>query len=400
MMLGERYSPVLSKAREVLLGNVKVFNGYRVVVPHLKAYPVPYCWDTAFHVLGLVHVDPVLAKENIESLLLLMRDDGLIPNAPLSAGNQDLRSQPPIIHFAVEYYLRRTGDRESVRRWFPRLKQYYRWWSRNGNLHGRAKRALSPFTGAREGDPEKEFKLAYWAVCSTGMDNHPTYDVAEGRTVKVGDYYFVEVLDPFLTASLAASARSMSIAAEELGLGDERRFFESEHEELSNVINELFWSSEDGFYYPLTWSLQPVRVKSVQAFTILYAGAADKGQAAKLVSHLTSEKEFWGQHGVPTAAFDDPKYMSEEPDWLYSFDPYYWSGPIWPPTTALAAIGLTNYSYRDLAISVARKWLDLMASSLNFAEYYYADGKPGITNRFNFGWTAAVTVFLGYFLAE
>lgn len=370
-----------------------------MTVPHPVAYPVPYCWDTAFHVLGLVHVDPVLAKENIEGLLSLMREDGLIPNAPLERGCQDLRSQPPIIHYAVEYYLEKTGDRISVRRWFERLKRYYNWWLKFGTAYGK-NRALSPFTGARDEDPEKPYHLAYWAVCSTGMDNHPTYDVAEGRTAKVGEYYYIEVLDPFLTGALAASAKAMSRVAESLGLGGERAFFESEHERLSAVVEELFWDGEDGFYYPRTWSGETVKVKSVQALTLMYAEAVEPSRASKLVEHLTNPREFWGEKGVPTVSFDDPKYMSEEPDWLFSLDPYYWRGPIWPPTTALVFIGLKKYGYRGLARELARKWISLVAEQGDFAEYYYADGSPGATRRLNFSWTAAVTVFLARELDE
>jgi glycogen debranching enzyme len=75
--------------------------------------------------MALCHLNPQKARKNIDALLLLQREDGLIPNAPLRTGDQDLRSQPPIILYAVKKYFELTKDLESVRRWFPKLVLYY-----------------------------------------------------------------------------------------------------------------------------------------------------------------------------------------------------------------------------------------------------------------------------------
>ena len=140
---------VVGAALRVLKKNLVNFNGYRMVVPHLVRYPVPYCWDTAFHALGLLHVDLDLARENIDGLLSLAREDGMIPNAPLEQEDQDLRSQPPAIVFAVHEYYNRTKDLSSLKRWYPVLRKYYLWWKRNGSPQEAFKGFISPFTGTR-----------------------------------------------------------------------------------------------------------------------------------------------------------------------------------------------------------------------------------------------------------
>lgn len=53
---------LIIKAKEILYENLKEFGKHRIVVPHLSGYPIPYCWDTAFHVLALSHIDPLLCS--------------------------------------------------------------------------------------------------------------------------------------------------------------------------------------------------------------------------------------------------------------------------------------------------------------------------------------------------
>lgn len=378
-------------ALRVLKKNLVNFNGYRMVVPHLVRYPVPYCWDTAFHALGLLHVDLDLARENIDGLLSLAREDGMIPNAPLEQGDQDLRSQPPVIVFAVYEYYNRTKDLSSLKRWYPVLRKYYLWWKRNGSPQEAFKGFISPFTGTR--NPQSPM-LAYWAVCSTGMDNHAVYDVTEGKVLSVQGYYYVPVLDVFLSSMIAAFSKYLSLIARELNLRDEARFFEEEYRSMKERINEYMWDDKDGFYYSLLFNGEKIRVKSVQAFTALFAEVPEKDMADRLLDYLEDEHEFNGKYGVPTISFSDEKYMSPQPEWLFSRDPYYWRGPIWAPTTYLVFRGLQNYGFIKKAEEIVYKWVSLIRDAGDFYEYYFNDGRPGETKLSSFGWTAAVTIKL------
>jgi putative isomerase len=382
---------LVEQAKRILYGNLKTFGTHRIVVPHLSTYPVPYCWDTGFHVMALAHIDAELAKENVGALLSLQRSDGMIPNAPSEVNDQDLRSQAPIVIYSVKYYLDATGDIDSVRGWYPKLKRFYEWWNNYGDPSGSIKGLVSPFSGARATNT----KLGYYATCSTGMDNHPVYDFTKGQTIARGDYYFLPVEDVFLSGVLAADAKALSEMAEKIGLNDDLRYFEREFSEKTSVINKYLWSDEEGFYYPVDWQGNRIRVKTAQAFTPLFAGIPGFSKASRLIAHLTSPKEFWGRHGIPTISFDDRKYMTCQEPWTFSSDPYYWRGPIWAPTTCLVFIGLLNLGRRDLAEELTAKWLNLIEDTKIFPEYFYENGKPeNVRNLENFGWTAAVTIFM------
>jgi glycogen debranching enzyme len=393
-------------AQEVLERNTKKFNGLEIVVPALKAYPVPYCWDTAFHVMALCHLNPQKARENVDALLLLQREDGLIPNAPLRAGDQDLRSQPPIIFYAVKKYFELTGDLESVRRWFPKLVLYYEWWSNWGDPAPSLPGLVAPFSGVRPttrllsslmrtmGVRKERFaNPAVLAICSTGMDNHPTYDFAEGRTIRIGCLHYLALEDLLLNSALVAGAEVLAELAALLNKGDLAARFQTERRRRATLVNEYMWDEEDCFYFPVQWSGVKVRVKSIQAFAPLWAGIPKRKEGSKLLGHLSSPGEFWGRYGVPTVAFDDPKHLTPQPDWMCSKDPYYWRGTIWAPTTVLTFEGLRRYQRKDLARDLALKWMELVKKA-GFAEYFYPEGRPGKANPEDFGWTAAATVYL------
>jgi len=393
----QEYIDIVKKAYGVLLKNVRVFNGYRIVVPHPVRYPVPFCWDTAFHALGLIYVDPLLARENIEGLLSHQREDGLIPNALTSDKDTDLRSQPPIIIYSAVVYAEATNDLDSLRRWYPRLKKYYLWWAVKGALGAKNPGDLgedlgalvSPFTGSR--DPSHPWR-AYWAACSSGMDNHPVYDYSEGRVIEHRGNYYLPIKDLMLSSSLAAGAGYMMKAARMLGMPQEETFFRREHERLKRLINEYMWDDSSSFYYPITLEGDKIKVKTIQAFIPLYAEVASRGDAEELINHLVSKDEFWGTYGVPSIAFNDKKFMTPQPSCMHARDPYYWRGPIWAPTTYLVFRGLLNYGKKDLAKELVDKWISLLARVGDFVEYYYPTGEPGATNLSGFSWTAAVTI--------
>lgn len=400
---------LVAKAREILEKNTVRFGAHEVVVPSRKSYPVPYAWDTAFHVLGLLYVSPEKAKSNLEAILSVQQQDGRIPNAPLRAGDQDLRSQPPVLLYAFRRYVESTGDKESARKWISRFTLFYRWWSERGSPLGE-RGLVSPFTGMRFGTRflhlfgrllrrESLGSPIFFALCSTGMDNHPTGDFTN-RAVKIGNLYYLPVADILLNSSLVSGAESLARVAGMLGLREEEEKLEEEAKQRSRLMNELMWSEEDGFYYPVTWKGERVRVKSATAFTTLWAGVPDSRRARKLLSHLFSPKEFWGEYGVPTVAFNDEKFMSIQPKWLFSKDPYYWRGPIWPPITVLIVEGLLRYNQVSSAEKLVEKWMTLVGKS-GFAEYFYNNGSPGKAHPDEeFGWTAAATIYLTHLLQE
>jgi len=77
---------VAADARRVLEGNrqrgTSAWAGqrYDFVCPSPTTYPFQWFWDSAFHAIALLHVDPGLAKQEIVCLMQGARPDGFIPH--------------------------------------------------------------------------------------------------------------------------------------------------------------------------------------------------------------------------------------------------------------------------------------------------------------------------------
>src|SRR5579864_5469966 len=79
-------SQVAAAARRVLAGNrlhgVSDWGGrqYDFVCPSPSSYPFQWLWDSCFHAIALLCVDPELAKQELRCLLQGAQPDGFIPH--------------------------------------------------------------------------------------------------------------------------------------------------------------------------------------------------------------------------------------------------------------------------------------------------------------------------------
>jgi glycogen debranching enzyme len=106
---------------------------------------------------------------------------------------------------------------------------------------------------------------------------------------------------------------------------------------------------------------------------------------ARLVAHLTDERQFWTRYPVPTVARDDPKY-----------DPLQmWRGPTWVNVNYLLIEGLERCGYGELAAELRRRTLDLIAGQDDIYEYYHPEtGENPPKAASLFGWSAAIFIDL------
>src|SRR2546428_12775640 len=171
---------VAAEARRVLEGNrqrgVSAWGGrrYDFVCPSPRTYPFQWFWDSAFHAIALLHVDPELAKQEIRCLMQGARPDGFIPHMLLwekSAHDAALREysitladpfytatiQPPVVARAVLRIYQATGDEEFVREVLPPIRRFFRW--------------LKAYR-----DPDDDALVAIIQPDESGLDASPKYD--------------------------------------------------------------------------------------------------------------------------------------------------------------------------------------------------------------------------------
>src|SRR3989454_8103016 len=176
----KEWDKVADDARRVLEGNrqrgVSAWGGqrYDFVCPSPTTYPFQWFWDSAFHAIALLHVDPELAKQEIRCLMQGARPDGFIPHMLLwekSAHDAALREysitladpfytatiQPPVVARAVLRIYQATGDKEFVRDVLPPIRRFFRW--------------VKAYR-----DPDDDALVAIIQPDESGLDASPKYD--------------------------------------------------------------------------------------------------------------------------------------------------------------------------------------------------------------------------------
>jgi hypothetical protein len=188
----------------------------------------------------------------------------------------------------------------------------------------------------------------------------------------------LECLD--LTLMVVKEMRSLSEIAKTLGLNDESKNWKNKADEISKLINERMWDEEKQFYFSVNkenhsfkFLTRDLRREEIIGFLALWAEAAPKERAEKLVKKLLDPNKFWRTYGVPTLAADD--------EWYSPYVNYCckWNGPVWLLWNYMVLDGLKKYGYNEIANQLADKMLLAVTTQLkknhNFWESYSPDNE-------------------------
>jgi hypothetical protein len=216
-----------------------------------------------------------------------------------------------------------TGSYQWTSPWWNRLADMMNYWE---NARRASDGLFIWFNGVESGTDN-----------STAVSSNPAL-VTEGVDLQV--YIYREYL-------------ALAKIASKLGKNSEVTKYQKKASDLKDLINSKMWSQTDGIYYNLdSRTGLPVKIKSWQSFTPLWAKIPSPDQAKQMIeTHLLSEEEFWAPNGVRTLAKTDAAY-----------DPNggYWRGPVWVVSNYLTMHGLMNYGYQTQAQDLAQKTVDLL----------------------------------------
>ena len=132
-----------------------------------------------------------------------------------------------------------------------------------------------------------------------------------------------------------------------------------------------------------------IPVRSVSAFTTMWAGVATPEQAKRMVNeYLLNPREFWTPYPIATLAKSEPGYTS-----IYQVTDMgcSWRTTTWIPTNYMVYNGLKFYGYNQIASVVAQRTVELMQKAGN-REYYNTETGEGLGLDPFWGWS-----LLGHF---
>jgi len=188
----------------------------------------------------------------------------------------------------------------------------------------------------------------------------------------------LECLD--LTLMVIKEMRSLSEIANELGLFEKSGKWKEKANYISKLVNERMWDEEKQFYFSVNkddhsfkFLTRDLRREEIIGFLALWAEAAPKERADKLIKKLLDPNKFWRKYGVPTLAADD--------EWYSPYVDYCckWNGPVWLLWNYMVFDGLKKYGYNEIANQLADKMLLAVSTQLkknhNFWESYSPDNE-------------------------
>ena len=180
--------------------------------------------------------------------------------------------------------------------------------------------------------------------------------------------------------------------AETLGLPDDAARWQAEHTTRSNHIRDLCWNETEKLFLEYNFVRdEPIPVKSLSAYWLLWAGITSGEQAAALHDSLTLFEHDYG------LTFTDRVYDVPHAE----FSALQWSYPVgWPPMHIMVVEALSRSGFTSAAQRISEKFLLLMLDEHErtgqlWEKYNVVDGSLTIPRERSdsvpfHGWTASV----------
>lgn len=403
---------VAAEARRVLKGNrqtgISDWDGmrYDFVCPSPTHYPFQWFWDSAFHAIALLHVDPELAKQELRCLMQGAQPDGFIAHMLLwerEAHAHWLKEeysirlahpyftatiQPPVVARAVERIFEVTGDQAFVREMLPPVVRFFDWL-------------------ARVRDPDNDGLVSIIQPDESGLDASPKYDKSMGvpydpptdtlpalrRSMQrlftaykdaapeteplLGVFLFEDVM---VNSIYADGLRALAKLSRAVGAPDADRF-ERESKRTLDALMKKCWDQEAGLFWDLSGATEEqARLLTFTSLFPLILPDLDTGVAKRLVQeHLLNEEEFWLPYPVPSVAANDPTF---DPTWQTKTT---WRGPTWVNVNWYLYWGLRTHGFDGVASELARRTVAMQARG-GIREFYDPFTAKGY-GATDFGWS-------------
>jgi len=302
-----------------------------------------------------------LAQDQIRIMLDHQRDDGMIPDAIHDEGtvthlnlpvDADV-TKPPLLAWSAWKLYEKDGDREFLSEIYEPIVRCNRWWYEKSDL-------------------DDNGLCEYSHPFSSGLDDSPLWD--DGMPVESPD------LNTYLYLQQEALARIAGVIGEK---DDVQTWQQQAHTTAQRMI-ESSWDEESGFFWAKHNGAR-VNVRTPFSLFPLLTGQLPPAISARLVAHLTDERQFWSRYPVPTVAMDDPKYNPRQ----------MWRGPTWVNVNYLLIEGLQRSGYAELARELRRRTLDLIGGQDDIYEYYDPEsGENPPMAASTLGWSSAIFIDL------
>jgi glycogen debranching enzyme len=410
--------------------------------PSAELYPHQWLWDSCFTAIGLTHVDPARAADELRSLVRGQWDDGMVPHMVFAPGSRDLGNrtiwrsrrragaprdvdttcitQPPLLAIATARVAAALDEPERgafLGELFPRLVRYHEWIYRERVVDDTGLvTLLHPWESGLDSTPPwmhalRGQHLPLWLRIAARLHlarllRRLRYDTrqlpaAERATdddgflmlaaaVRAGKHDFVLrrmprdgsalLQDVGFNSMLVAANHALTFLAHDLG-EDLPSTLVTAMDRTPAAI-ETLWDEGTGLYCSRdAVSGELLATPTIAGFLPLWAGVPTAERAAQLVTRLRSSS-FRPPWPVPSVALDAPEFRAVR----------YWKGPTWVNTNWMLVDALHAYGHTDLAEELREQTIAMVATAGPYEYFSPLDGSGHGAPEFS--WTAALTLDL------
>ncbi len=389
------------------------------VKPGPRQYPGQWNWDAAFVVIGLAHLDPTRARQEVRALLSGQWADGMVPHivfhdaepqyfpGPEAWGRTSGMpatattgiTQPPLLATAVERLDRLSPDPAFLAEVVPAIEQWHRWFHLHRRRTDGLVAILHPWESGMDNSPRFDAALAGVPTAAASFRREDRTHVAEDQRPTDRDYAaYISILeqlraggyrsemdgatfqvgDVFLTAVLAKAERDLALLWNKVGRDGSRALGRAQALERALLAA---WETKMGFFRDGGIDSP----HTIGGLLPLFALPRHPGMA-KLADALDDPATYGPAANAPWYPTGIPKNSLE-------FDRRrYWRGPVWVNINWLLAETLEQGGKLEAARRLRVTTVDMVAQN-GFWEYYDPFTGQGLGSE-SFSWTAALVVDL------
>ncbi|HLL53626.1 MAG TPA: hypothetical protein VK447_08780, partial [Myxococcaceae bacterium] len=324
-----------------------------------------YLWDSALASLALSEASPSRAFEVLGLLQRAQRtaegdpERGVIPHhvdengvgvPPGVSYAPDVYSAPPLLPSVWRVLYERSAkgpaDVEAVERGYQSSGELLNWWTRRRDKDADG---LAEPNGSLEGGAANSPRfLEIWG--DTEQARLPAFEFDTRARINAVDINAWRYLGG---VELSRVGRLLGKADADAWLS--RAGLLAPAAEGAPPIG--FWATDRNGYFDFTRSSTGAATflssRTPALWWPLVAGQArDPVKVKQVVGTLLDSSAFWGPHGIPSAAFNDPRFSARDG----------FRGPVFASTNYFTAQALYRYGYEDEAAALRHRTLELLSA--------------------------------------
>jgi hypothetical protein len=318
--------------------------------------------------IAYAYLDPKSAEGSQRVYMEQQREDGLIAYRHGPRGLQDYphknmptTSAPFFSWINLEVY-KAGKDKQFLADAYAAGSKYVEWLIKN-----------------RDTDHDGTFEWGPYGIIENVRDwYNAVFQVSADRYLDVDKEDISDELECLdLTLMIIKEERSLAKMASILGKSREEKRWLHLADTTSKLVNARMWDDSSGFYYSVNkkdhsfkFMTRDLKRQEIIGFLAMWAEAAPKERAARLLETLTDTTKFWRKYGVPTLSARDPWY-SPNVDYCCK-----WNGPVWMLWDYMVYDGLRRYGYHEHAHKLAGKMVGAVTVQLSKNHNYWESYSP------------------------